>query len=540
MATFSMDMPPALTSPDRDLQALRSYIARLVDRLLYTINHIDSENLVEGGVSIGKISGGRGAIAAAAVQEMSSAQQGTGDFQHLSAQVAEIVTAVIQHAVIDWANIKHLVGETAIIAKFVGEKMFIDQLAVRAAQMVQLTVGTLCIKAADGEYYTLDVDMATGTVTAHQVEDITQEELENGELTGGKQHIIETDLTVADLNASDIYAVEALIDKLTAARIDVDELTARQAFIQKIVAGEIASQLGQTLNLSSNQSIQSTVRQIAADGDNELRGDMSVIRQTMENIDLSVQRIENQGIGTHLILEEDMVRIRQAGEWEQQLTADELRFKNRTTGAVAARFGVAGGYADRLQSWQKLTVGGETGSYDMSITAQGLTDKWRTGTGQGMPIITAGPESVRTTLNGSFTLEVEAENATNELQWQSAPIGSDDWENIYGATSDTYSGTADLESIARQYRCLAGTGASEPVRVFIAGAPVITGVSLSGSTLTGTAAGATAWHWQKYGSSAWADIATTADSASTTGPGRYRLYVTNSSGPAVSGEITVE
>ena len=73
------------------------------------------------------------------------------------------------------------------------------------------------------------------------------------------QHIVETDLTVSDLNASSVQAVEALISKLTAARIDVDELFARQATIQRLTTGTIAAALGESLNLASNQSVVTTV-----------------------------------------------------------------------------------------------------------------------------------------------------------------------------------------------------------------------------------------------------------------------------------------
>jgi len=540
MATFQMDMPPALSGQNQDMQAMRSYIARLVDRLLYTLNHLDDENLVEGGVSIGKLNGGSGAIAQAAAQEMAASQQGYSKVQHLRAQVAEIVTAVIQHAVVDWANLKHVTGETAIIADFVGEKMFIDRLGVTSAQVVDLTVGTLCIRAADGNYYTLDVDLDSGTVTATQTT-VSVDEMAAGETESGR-HIIDSDLTVQELNATSVKAVEALISRIIATRIDVDELFAREATIQKITAGEIASRLEAGLDLSSNVSIQSTVRQITEAGDQELRQQMTQIKQTASSAEILAQNLKNR-MGTHFIVENDMVRIWQAGDWEQQLTSTELRFKNRTSGTVAASFGVAGGYADRLQSYDKLSVGRESsGWYDMTMKPTGVQDKWRGSTAGAPAIITAEPEDVRTSQGGSFEFSVTAEHA-DSYQWQKRGRGAETWEDITGAEGSSLSGTANREAIAAEYRCVCGAAETAAVRVLISGAPVITGFSESGGQLTATAAGTvSSWHWQKWqdSGSAWADIGSSADSCAASGTGRYRLVVADSGGrEAVSPEIGV-
>ena len=328
MATFSMELPPQLQGNENDVVQLRQYLARLVDRLLYTLNHLDTENLVVGGVEVRNIRGGAAGIADAALAKIGTAEIGRATAQHLNAQVAEIVTGVIQTAVIDWAHVtnmevtkayveqlrakyadvanleaaiatiadariaeaeigeaeienlkayaasivnatiqtaeidwaqlKTMVGQEAIVARVLGEKMFIDRLGVTSAQMVDLTVGTLCVKASDGEYYALDVDLDTGQVSATKVTP-TSGEIAAG-ITDSGQHIVETDLTAQELQASNITAVEALISKLTAARIDVDTLFAREATIERLTTGQIAARLGESLNLSSNQSIIASVK----------------------------------------------------------------------------------------------------------------------------------------------------------------------------------------------------------------------------------------------------------------------------------------
>ena len=157
---------------------------------------------------------------------------------HLSASALEAMDARIGAADIDYAHIKDLAAGTALIERGSGEKLYIRRLAVDSAQMVDLTVGQLTVKARDGQYYSLSVDIATGSVSAAQVTP-TADELAAGQMAGG-QHIIETDLTVSELNTSSATATEALINRLTAGRIDVDTLFAREATINHLNALDIS------------------------------------------------------------------------------------------------------------------------------------------------------------------------------------------------------------------------------------------------------------------------------------------------------------
>lgn len=541
MAQFTMEMPPALSGESQDAVQLRKYVARLVDRLMYTLNNIDDENLLNGGISASKFRGGASGIADAAVAQIGTATIGREAVQHLTAQVAEIVTAMIRTAVVDWANLKHVVGDTAIISRFVGDTMFIDHLAVTSAQVVQLTVGTLCIKARNGNYYTLDVDLETGTVTATQTS-VTIDEAIAGETTTGK-HIIESDLTVEEMNASTINAVEALISRIIATRIDVDELFARQATIDRLTTGEIASALGQSLNLSSNQSINSTVQQ-AVEGVNRT---VNTISQDLNRTKLSVQDLDNR-LGTHFKIEPEMIRITQdqTKNWELQLTANEMRFVYTATSPnkAAASFGAAGGEADRLQSRQKLSVGTEeNGWVDMTASPAGINDKWR-GSTAGMPvIITSGPEDAVIDVTDTEAVFTVTKEGSGGLQWQRRIRGGD-WEDIQNQESTSLTIQITGTALMCEYRCLAGGVPTDPVCIRIDGAPVIVAESLSGSTASVTIIGTVdSYHWQEYTGNAWADItgAPQAASYTVTAPGTYRLTAVDSaSRSAVSRMFVIE
>lgn len=543
MPQFTMEMPPSVNT-SADLIALRKYIARLVDRLMYTLNNIDDENLLGNGISLSKLRGGEAGIANAAIANMGTASIGTASISHVNAQVAEIITAVIKTAVIDWAKLKHVSGDTAIISRFVGEKMFIDQLAVTSAQMVELWAGTLCIKAADGNFYRLNVDLENGTVTADAVT-VTQAEYDAGQLSSG-QHIIESSITAEELDATSISAVEALISKIIATRIDVDELFAREATIETLTTGSIASALGQSLNLSSNESILSTVRRIAAEGDGQIQTQLGQVKLTADAARTSVQDLQNR-LGTHFIVESDKIRITQdqTQNWEMQLTAGAMGFLNRSTQQIAASFGVSGGYADRLQSYKKLSVGNDdSGWYDMTERGGAVDDKWRGLSSDAAAVITAQPADVIADAGDStFGLGLTAENAA-EYQWEYRERGSgDDWTPISGETGASLTGVElDTEALAREYRCTVHGVPSEAVRVYVDGAPVIVGERESAGTMTVTAAGTVSGYtWQQLQGGSWTDISGAASGSYTAGgAGRYRCVAEDANGrKAVSGVFVI-
>ena len=168
------------------------------------------------------------------------------DVNVLNSAIATIAEAEIGSADIGFAQIKALTTESLIAHDAVTDRYFIDKLAVRSAQMVQATVGELIIKATDNHYYRLDVNAQGALSPTDVTSSLSNSEITAGVTSDGHSAIIETDLTVADLSASNMKAINALIDKLTAARIDVDELFARQATITQL----------NTVDIRGNQYLQ--------------------------------------------------------------------------------------------------------------------------------------------------------------------------------------------------------------------------------------------------------------------------------------------
>ena len=156
----------------------------------------------------------------------------------LSAAVASMVKADIGTADIDWAHIKDLATDTAIITQGVGGELYIAKLAVTEANLVSLTVGELVVKGADGHFYSVSVD-SDGNVTS-TLKQIGNDDVADVSINAGEK-IIEGTITAATLNVNDIFADNATIRRLIAANLDVDTLFAREATINALNAMDITS-----------------------------------------------------------------------------------------------------------------------------------------------------------------------------------------------------------------------------------------------------------------------------------------------------------
>ena len=154
----------------------------------------------------------------------------------LAAELARITVLSCGSATFDKATIQHLVAEAMNLEYGVAGQVFIKNLAVEYAQMVGATIGNLCIKASDGNYYSIDVD-ENGNVSATKTT-VSSGEISAGQTSGGRV-ILETNITAANLNTSNLLATYALINKIDAARIDVAELFAQRAFVDALYTSKI-------------------------------------------------------------------------------------------------------------------------------------------------------------------------------------------------------------------------------------------------------------------------------------------------------------
>ena len=156
----------------------------------------------------------------------------------ISAALANLQVITAGSATFDAATVRHLISAALNVEKTVSGEAFIKNLRVMYAQIVAATIGNLCIKASDGNYYRIDVN-ADGTVEA-TLTTVTEDEISQGHTDAGRV-ILATEITAENLSAANIYATYALVNKIDAARIDVGTLLARQAFIDQLNTMDIRS-----------------------------------------------------------------------------------------------------------------------------------------------------------------------------------------------------------------------------------------------------------------------------------------------------------
>ena len=167
----------------------------------------------------------------------------------LAAALAAFTVITCGSASFDQATVQHLVAEALNLSFGVGDEVFINNLKVAYAQMVSAAIGNLCIRASDGNYYTIDVD-ADGNVSATPAT-VTEDEIASGQTDAGRV-ILEMDITAENLSTSNLLATYALINRIDAARIDVDQLFAREAFIAKLRTSEIIA--GKSLTIIAGEA----------------------------------------------------------------------------------------------------------------------------------------------------------------------------------------------------------------------------------------------------------------------------------------------
>ena len=202
---------------------------------------VTAEKLAAGAVDAGALS--------AVTARIASLTAGDIETDTLAAGLAAFTVITCGTASFDRATVTHLVAEALNLSFGVGDEVFINNLKVAYAQVVAATIGNLCIKASDGNYYLIDVD-ANGNVSA------TMTSVSDGEITAGQTDtgkvILETDILATNLATSNLLATYALVNKIDAARIDVDELFARKAFIAQLTTSEIIG--GKSLTIIAGEA----------------------------------------------------------------------------------------------------------------------------------------------------------------------------------------------------------------------------------------------------------------------------------------------
>ena len=232
----------------------------------------------------------------------------------VEATYAYVMSLTAKYGSFDFATVKNLISDALVVEQGQGDYVHITNFASTYSQMVNATIGNLCIKSSDGGYYELDVS-EDGTVQARRVA-VSDEELLSGATSAGKP-IVGTNISAETLDAETITASLGLYNRITANMIDVDALVARTAFINSLtsseafiyemtVAGSAFVQALITSKIFSNKSLE----MIVSEADSTAR----IFRQ------------EDFPDGTVLVKPGDMLVNPSTGQQYQAVEAGELQF----------------------------------------------------------------------------------------------------------------------------------------------------------------------------------------------------------------------
>ena len=361
----------------------------------------------------------------------------------LTAAMANIATAKIGDADIDFAQIKQMKVGTAVADQLithdaVADRYFIDKLQVRALQVLEQTVGSLTVKASDGNYYRLDIDPEAGTVVPTLVS-LSDDEKAEGVTGDQSRCIIETDLTVADLAATNIKAINALIDKLTASRIEVDTLFAREAVTgaldSYLVRASTIEALEGQLNVWANEKVNLAVGALAIGGTNLIKGTRKMTASNWYGM---------TGTGKALVeLDNDFAgeKIERSGLTSAAYTSCYAKTDNVIT-AGKAYILTADAYIDpsgtALDGNASLTLVFYSASgANLQSTAVRLSSESPTGTWQRLEVRTTAPNNaayaqitMMLSKNGNVTFaRLKLEEGNKATAWSPAPEDTDDSVN---------------------------------------------------------------------------------------------------------------
>lgn len=178
------------------------------------------------------------------------------NIEHLNAEIAEIMSAAIQNGDFDFAFIQRLVASAMILEQGVGGDVTIENLVATSAMFVQATMGGLCLKGQDDNYYNVTIT-ADGDITT-EVVDLSDQEIAAAQTESGRK-IIETSALIDDLNATNIRGQGAIIASIFTDALDAHQINASQAMLASATIPELyvtaINALGSTLNINAGQVV---------------------------------------------------------------------------------------------------------------------------------------------------------------------------------------------------------------------------------------------------------------------------------------------
>ena len=147
---------------------------------------------------------------------------------NLKASLARLMVAQIAVADLDFAQIRDFVANAMIIDRGVGDEIYINNLSVTSANMLNAVIRHLVLTDGNDAYYEVGIS-SDGTIQLTDM-NLTAEEIAAGKTETGRP--IVTDVIVADtIDGKNIRAEEAIINNILSSAINTGYLSATEALI---------------------------------------------------------------------------------------------------------------------------------------------------------------------------------------------------------------------------------------------------------------------------------------------------------------------
>jgi hypothetical protein len=234
----------------------------------------------------------------------------------LSTALFETMVAIIPVATIDFATVTDLVSEALVIDHATGNDVYIKNLTITSANLLNAVITHLVVMGEDHNYYSISVG-SDGSVSAVDItEDVSQEEIAAGVMADGRYIFNADDINVENMNASTVKASEGDFVSILAGALEAGSITAGEAVIASasipLLYTTSIRALGTSLDISANDSIK-----LLADNMNRL------VRLDAEGLHVGDSQTSNE-----VLIDSESVNVVMYGNRYSKFAADYVQFGN--------------------------------------------------------------------------------------------------------------------------------------------------------------------------------------------------------------------
>lgn len=156
-----------------------------------------------------------------------SIQAGDVTAEQIDAQIARLTTLTAGTGDFDLATIQNLLANALVLEKGTAGTMYINNLAVTSANILNVTLGNLVVKGEDGQYYRIAI--GTDGVIRTEVETVTDGVPESG------GQIVETTINAETITGQTVMGNEGVFENILTAALSAGKITANEAMLASAV-----------------------------------------------------------------------------------------------------------------------------------------------------------------------------------------------------------------------------------------------------------------------------------------------------------------